>query len=299
MRVVALQSRFSQIVGEETIERRTVSVVKPVADDDQRRVIVDPAKCGNCHEWLQLHGGSRVVGAASDPTQPLLCVICHNPNLSSSGRTIDPVNQTINPDVVDAVGDDPLMYPERTQHFKNLVHGIHASGRRTEDFEFVRNRTDTQAGITGFYYDWSEVTFPGILNNCLTCHVEGTYQLPLPDGVLMSTEWTTTGDPAEDSAAVAEARNTVPNSTDLVNTPTASTCYQCHDSELAVAHMEQNGGQINVFLREEPVVGADFVGVGADALTRDEVLASGTVESCAICHGSGRVADLNLVHGIE
>ena len=84
-----------------------------------------------------------------------------------------------------------------------------------------------------------------------------------------------------------------------MNTPTASTCYQCHDSELAVAHMEQNGGQINVLLREEHVVGADLVVVGADALTRDEVLAGGATESCAICHGSERVVDLNLVHGIQ
>jgi OmcA/MtrC family decaheme c-type cytochrome len=239
-----------------------------------------------------LHGGSRVIGAGSDPTQPPVCVMCHNPNLSSSGRTANPA-EPLRDETVAAVGDNPLMYPERSMHFKNLVHGIHAAAHRTEDFEFVRNR------LNGIYYNWSEVTFPGILNNCLTCHVEGTYELPLPADVLISTERTTTGDPAEDRDAILGARDTVPNGTDLVNTPTASTCFQCHDSALAVAHMEQNGGQINVLLREEPVVGADFVGVGLDDLTRDEVLDSGTAEACAICHGNGRIADLNVVHGIE
>ncbi|MEE9534818.1 MAG: OmcA/MtrC family decaheme c-type cytochrome, partial [Acidimicrobiia bacterium] len=297
MRVVALQSYFRQRVildpdvGEEDVARHSISVVQPVTGNALRRVIIDPNKCGNCHEWLELHGGSRVLGAGSDPDQPPVCVICHNPNLSSSGRTADPA-EPLRDDTVEALGDDPLIYPERSMHFKNLIHGIHAAGRRNEEFEFVRNRQN------GIYYNFGEVTFPGILNNCLTCHVEGSYELPLPDGVLMSTERTTTGDP-ENRDDILGARDTVPNGTDLVNTPTASTCYQCHDSELAVAHMEQNGGQINVLLREEHVVGADFVVVGADALTRDEVLAGGATESCAICHGSDRVADLNLMHGIE
>jgi hypothetical protein len=73
----------------------------------------------------------------------------------------------------------------------------------------------------------------------------------------------------------------------------------CHDSEVSVAHMEQNGGQINVLLRETPIVGAALTAVGADLLTRDEVLNRGTVETCDLCHGAGRVADLNVVHGME
>ena len=292
LRTVALQSRFRQLVEDEQVDRRTVSVVKPVTGDAQRRVIVDPAKCADCHESLQLHGGSRVVEAASDPAQPEVCVLCHNPNLSSSGRTANP-EEELQEDTVAALGDDPLTYPERTQHFKNLIHGIHGSQRRTTDYEFVRNR------LNGLYYNWNEVTFPGELNNCLTCHFEGTYELPLPDGVLMSTEWTTTGDTAEGRDAILDARDNVPTGTDLVNTPTAGTCYMCHDSESAVAHMEQNGGQINVFLREAPVIGTDYISAGADALTRDQVVAGNMTEACAVCHGAGRIADLSTAHGLK
>ena len=48
----------------------------------------------------------------------------------------------------------------------------------------------------------------------------------------------------EEQADVIAARKTVPNPTDLVNSQTAGTCYLCHDSDPAVAHMGQNGGVI-------------------------------------------------------
>ena len=292
MRTVALQNRFRQEVGGETFDRRTIAVTRAVTGDEARRTVIDPAKCAGCHEWLQLHGGSRVLAATSDPDQAPICALCHNPNLSSSGRTADPA-EPLQADTVAALGDDPLLYPERTNNFKDMIHGIHASGHRAEDYEFVRNR------LNGIYFNWHEVTYPGILNNCLMCHKPGTYELPLPANVLMTTERTTTGDPAEDRDAILAARDSVPNGSDLVNTPIASTCYMCHDSVAAVAHMEQNGGQINVLLRETSVVGSAYVAVGADALTRDAVLGSGAVETCDLCHGSGRVADLNMAHGIE
>ena len=285
MRTVALQNRFRQVVGEETFDRRTISVTRAVTGDAVRRAVIDPAKCAGCHEWLQLHGGSRVLAATSDPDQASICALCHNSNLSSSGRTANPA-EPLQADTVAALGGNPLLYPERTNNFKDMIHGIHASDHRTEDYEFVRNR------LNGIYYNWSEVTFPGNLDNCLSCHLSGTYELPLSADVLMTTERTTTGDPAEDRDAILAARDSLPNGSDLVSTPAASACYMCHDSALAVAHMEQNGGQINVLLREASVV-------GADALTRDEVLRSGAVETCGLCHGDGRVADVNIVHGVE
>jgi hypothetical protein len=104
---------------------------------------------------------------------------------------VDPAN--INPDVVAAVGSDPLTYPEATNNFKNMIHGIHKASDRP--YEFVRNR------VNGFYYNWSEVTFPGDLRFCEKCHLEDTYRPEnLPAGVLWETERTTTGDPAETRA---------------------------------------------------------------------------------------------------
>jgi OmcA/MtrC family decaheme c-type cytochrome len=171
-----------------------------------------------------------------------VCVICHNPNLSSSGRAAD-TTQT-DQEEKDALAeagydpDDALTWPEATQHLKNLVHGIHGADARSFDFEFVRNRND------GIYYNWSEVTFPGILSNCETCHLPGTYDADLPAGVLVSTDITTDGLNLTQEDVVA-ARESVPNATDLINSTTAGTCYMCHDSDPVAAHMWQNGGVID------------------------------------------------------
>lgn len=230
MRAVALQSYFNQLVGEEEVGRHTPSVVQPVTGDEVRRTLVDIPKCLGCHEILELHGGSRVNNVQ-------VCVLCHNPNLSSSGRAADP--DGLPEETIEAVGDDPLQFPEAGMVFKQLVHGIHSAAVRNYDYEFVRNR----AG--GIYYNWSEVTFPGIPSNCETCHLPGTYDADLPEGLLFTTDITTDGVNATREDVIA-ARDSVPNDTDLVNSPTASVCYLCHDSNPAAYHMGQNGGVIDL-----------------------------------------------------
>lgn len=115
------------------------------------------------------------------------------------------------------------------------MHGIHAAGERAFDFDFVRNRLD------GLYYNWSEVTYPGILSDCETCHLPGTYGMKIPVGALVSTEFTTDGLNLT-RAGVSAARTSVPTPTDLVISQGAGTCAMCHDNLPAAAHMEQNGG---------------------------------------------------------
>jgi len=194
--------------------------------------VVDSNKCLNCHEIIEGHGGNRVNNVQ-------VCVACHNPNLSSSGRVIDasltPQEQK---DLIEAAGYDPnnsLTWPEATQSFKNLIHGIHAADWRDTDFEFVRNR------LNGLYYNWSEVTFPGIISNCETCHLADTYDVDLPAGVLVSTDVTTDGLNLN-RQAVQAARDSVSNDTDLISSQIAGTCAMCHDSYLAASHIGQNGG---------------------------------------------------------
>lgn len=300
MRAVALQSYFRfDADGDESYDYslHTLSAVMGVTGDDIRREVVDPNKCGSCHEWFEGHGGNRVIGLplnTEGPQQALLCAFCHNPNLSSGGRSIDPADAADRDG--DPLTDDPssasvdlgtsetATWPENTNNLKDMIHGIHASAFRTTEYEFVRGRND------GIYYNWSEVTFPAEngVRNCLLCHKEGTYELPLADNVLETTVRTTSTDDGldgDDFAAVGTARDTVHNATDWVNSPTASACYMCHDSAVAVAHMRQNGGIISV-------AHADH----ADFSQRQEVV---TVESCVVCHGNGNIADLSVVHGIE
>jgi hypothetical protein len=66
--------------------------VRAVTGDRVRRVAVEsgytnsnnpitgtPIGCLECHEIFEGHGGNRVSNAQ-------VCVMCHNPNLSTSGR---------------------------------------------------------------------------------------------------------------------------------------------------------------------------------------------------------------------
>jgi OmcA/MtrC family decaheme c-type cytochrome len=266
LRAVGLQGYFQVDVdadGASDYSLHTPSAVIAATDDAARREVVDSNKCGNCHEWFEGHGGSRTFNMQ-------VCIFCHNPNLSSSGREIAAPS-----DAVKAVyGDNALSYPEATNNFKDMIHGIHGGENRTTDYEFVRNRNN------GIPYDWSEVTFPGRSNNCLTCHKPGTYGLPLAENTLLTTNRTTGVANGMDAtvAAVSEAQNSVPNDTDWVITPTAAVCYACHDSGMAKAHMKQNGALINE--------------------NRSAVVNSDSVESCAICHGADKTADLNEVHGM-
>lgn len=300
MRTVALQGYFQYDADDDEssdFSLHTLSAVMSATGDDARRQIVDANKCGNCHEWFEGHGGNRVIGLAAGAgpdMQQLVCTTCHVPNLSTSGRAIDPASAADrdgDPDTMDpssATTDlgtsDTWTWPEHTNNLKEMIHGIHASAVRTDDYEFVRGRND------GIYYNWSEVTFPAEngVSNCLLCHLEGTYELPLSANVLPTTIRTTgTEDGSDDNdfAMVDAARDGVPNATDWVNSPSASTCYMCHTSGEAFAHMMQNGGMLSV---ADPAA-ADF--------TQRQQL--GMEESCAICHGDGKIADLGVVHGIE
>jgi OmcA/MtrC family decaheme c-type cytochrome len=60
----------------------------------------------------------------------------------------------------------------------------------------------------------------------------------------------------------------------LVISPIATACFACHDSSLARSHMEINGGSIYA--------------------PRSTALA--TTETCMVCHATGRIADIKVMH---
>jgi len=106
------------------------------------------------------------------------------------------------------------------------------------------------------------VHFPGEIADCHTCHVNDSFELPLASGVLASTR-----DMGADEDDPAD---------DLMITPTAAVCSSCHDNSLAQSHMEQNG--------------ADF------SATEASIAAGVSTETCEVCHGPGRSADVQTVH---
>lgn len=290
LRAVGLQGYFQQDLtgdGKSDVSLHTTSAVAVFENYDARRVVVENEKCASCHEFFEGHGGNRNYDIA-------ICTMCHVPNLSSSGRSIDPVDAAGRPsDAFEELGLPTTDWPEDTNNLKDMIHGIHASAVRTTDYEFVRGRND------GIYYNWSEVTFPAEngTSNCLLCHadsyqegrttVPATYELPLAENLVETTVRTTTADDGLDTDFndVLAARTTVPNDTDWVNSPTASTCFYCHDTEMAAGHMLQNGGVLSA---ADPEIQGFIQRIDYDAF-----------ETCTICHGPGKSADLSVVHGLE
>lgn len=108
--------------------------------------------------------------------------------------------------------------------------------------------------------------YPGRLNNCEGCHLPDTY-FPVDGSAVLGT----TVDVGADVASPTD---------DTVISPNTAVCSACHRSELAAEHMRQNGG--------------DFAATKAD----DSSLISAGVETCEVCHGPGRSADVKEVHGV-
>jgi OmcA/MtrC family decaheme c-type cytochrome len=195
--------------------------------DARRDIVSVSAKCDNCHGTLSMHGGNRSDNGES-------CVICHNPNATDINRRPDDHTATGS---LTADGKK-----EESIDFKRMIHGIHAAGKRENPLVVWGY------GNTEHVFNEDEVTFPGILNRCDTCHVENSsgddaFVLPLVKTVLGST---VNSDPA---AAIKSQSTeaTLDDSRDDFNiTATSAVCSACHDTLLARAHMYQNGGRFSV-----------------------------------------------------
>jgi OmcA/MtrC family decaheme c-type cytochrome len=234
-----------------------------------RRQVVDIAKCDNCHEFLSLHGGNR-------NNEPALCGICHNPNATDIGRRpADPLSTT----------DGKV---EEAIDFKTLIHGIHAAAQTNYDGSEAHGFREKGLVIWGYpgapcdwfggpagnscEHDFSHVRFPGILQDCETCHISGTYEL---EGVW---EYPTTNGILSTTITTNEITN-IPVDDDLNISPTAAVCSACHDSLLARSHMM--------------VPGSALFGETQDDIS---IAAGITPETCALCHGPGRSSDVEVVH---
>jgi OmcA/MtrC family decaheme c-type cytochrome len=230
-----------------------------------RREVVDIAKCDNCHAFLSLHGGNR-------NDEPALCVICHNPNATDTGRRPALVADTTDGKVEEALD------------FKTLIHGIHAGAQTNYDSSEAHGHREKGLVVWGFpgapcdqfggppgnscEHDFSDVRFPGILQDCETCHKPDTY--------ILDDDWASpTANDILSTTVTTSPDNTVPDD-DLNISPTAAVCSSCHDSDVAKAHMKVPGGA--VFDQTQGVI------------------TSTIVETCSVCHGPGRDTDVEKVH---
>jgi OmcA/MtrC family decaheme c-type cytochrome len=238
-----------------------------------RRQVVAIENCNNCHTWLSLHGSNRT-------EEPQLCVVCHNPNDTDVDRRIDSATGLPKTNTLDGK-------KERSIDFKRMIHGIHAGA--VEDYNGdpehgFREKGYVVYGYSGNPTDFSDVRFPGLLQNCENCHVNDSYTLEDRSGS-GGANWT---QPTQDGI-LATSIDTSPNFTDLADfeaklldqsndlniSPTAAVCSACHDEGAAQSHMEATGAAL--FADTQAMIDA-------------------TYEACEVCHGPGKDWDVEDVH---
>ena len=78
---------------------------------------------------------------------------------------------------------------------------------------------------------------------------------------------------------VAPSANPTSGMGTAVVSPITAACSACHDSQVMISHMTNNGGV--------------FYGDRAKVATNGNLVSN---EQCLICHGSGAVADIKAVH---
>jgi OmcA/MtrC family decaheme c-type cytochrome len=294
MRAVALQGYYSQTKAPATtavpIGRHSISVVKAVTGDVERRKVVDSDKCSNCHEWFEGHGGNRVY-------QAQVCVMCHVPGLATSGRGVTDAflktygtvaeNKTmaewnINKSSTNAA----LAFPVVTNNFKDMIHGIHA-GRDTAT-PFMIARDASSRGVLNLL-DFRRMDFPGKINNCETCHVAGTYT-GVPVNALASTyesidaAYNTAIGAGTATTALAKTALATANATDKVTSPYVAACVGCHSSTKAKTHF---GLYKSAVVNQARSVFASTVASGSS---------DSTSSVCASCHGVGKDKDVVAAH---
>lgn len=153
-----------------------------------RRVVVTTAKCNACHGTLSLHGDNR--------NQVEQCVLCHNPANT------------------DAATRPASAGPAQSIDFRTLIHRIHSARETGKPF--------TLYGRGGALATF-DFGFPGKLNTCTMCHVNGSENLPLPE---------------------TNAKVNDPQSFIGVMGPETAACTSCHISLAASAHAQANTSAI-------------------------------------------------------
>ena len=279
-----------------------------------RRAIVEDARCNACHQELgtftedAFHAGQRNDGTT--------CSWCHTPNRASGGWSADSVY------FVHAIHAGAKRSTEFTWHAAtatssfaevkypgvlNFCEGCHIPG--AVNFE---NAASEAALPNRLYRTFAAGSFSGHVGDTFTnysgagcatltqsspadavaVHTLAPYFPPTATGTSTpnygpafsfnaganpSNGCTPGGTPFTIGAGQSTADVAAANAayqTNLVVSPITSVCFACHDTSPAMAHFELNGGSIYT--------------------ARSTAL--NTIETCIICHGSGRIADIAEVH---
>ena len=277
---------------------------KVATDYTGRRAIIDDKNCSKCHQELgafteeAFHGGQRNDGST--------CSWCHRPNQTSSGWSADSTS------FVHAIHAGAKRESAFTWHASEVgesfadvkypgvlknCEGCHVRG--TYDFSAAAsqsalpNRLYRTVG-TGIFNGTADTTITTYTYNKTTGVCDAGTSSPQTDvgvfslspyitpgvnygiGYSFNAGSTTSNSCAPDGTVVSNpAGGTVAaDPLSLVISPITTACFACHDSPLAKNHMEVNGASIY----------------------QPRSVALGTTETCLVCHDTGRIADIKVMH---
>jgi len=257
-------------------------VLTTASGNTARRTIVENARCNRCHSQLgvepSFHSGAR------NNSQGCALGGCHN-ETKSTGHT----------------GEANTFGGGWALSAKSMIHAIHGASKRTQAFNYEA----TAKNLKGL----GTVGYPGVLNNCEQCHVPGSYNFEIAANATASTNllWTT-----DANGDMRQPPGTTPigqspwitilgkgpidyRGDPLVSSPVTSACFGCHDSMTAVTHFQQNGG---ILLQSVSSITGATPGVYPGTTDRSGLDAR-NVETCLVCHASGRIADTRVVHQVK
>ncbi len=185
----------------------------------QRRKVVDIAKCNACHSYLSVHGENR--------NQIEMCVLCHNPSETDIGRRPSAQNPA------------DKAAPAQSVNFAILIHKIHTGA----DLASI-GQPFVVVGFGGSHNDFSDVVFPafspsgavGNVRSCDMCHVNGS----------------------ENSLPIGLNDVTTPNSLLNPTPAVTAACTACHATKPELSHAVANTTQFGESCTACHGPGADF-----------------------------------------
>jgi OmcA/MtrC family decaheme c-type cytochrome len=247
-----------------------------------RRPIVEDARCNKCHQELGTFTEESFHGGQrNDGTT---CAWCHTPNRTSSGWSADSTS---------------------------YIHAIHAGAKRDQAFTWHASSTTES---------FADVKFPGVLKDCETCHLPGTYNFAasasasaLPNrlyrtvatGIFNGTAGTvTTGCTV---TAINDCLQTAAGAYALspyVIKDNATT-YGSGFSVAAATGVPTNAAPTTLvnspiatqcFACHDSALARTHMEINGGSIYSPRGTALAKVETCMVCHDVGRIADIKAMH---
>ena len=196
------------------------------------------------------------------------CNACHQ-NLSAHGGQRRDPQYCIMCHIPENTGDERVARREGgptavpNVGFKWLIHRLHRGEHLANGFVVGGFPAPNAANPDGTPLDFGEIRFPNDLRRCNACHVGNSFDLPLSANARPTVEETLQCDenPMADGDEYCDSRSV---QSQRVILPEAAACLSCHDTTAAAVHAE--------------------------------TMTTPSGESCAVCHASGSVFGIDLMH---